>query len=90
MESNLTLPLIGLLETLKRSRPPKCEVWTRSYIPCGQVFKVPLDNAVFSSLLTENVDEIYLMNEDDLTDEIMEILRGANISVFDAHRNRLP
>lgn len=90
MESNLTLPLLDtLLEVRTRSRPPRCEVWV-GHIPRGQVFKLMLNSDVmpFVEPYTETggIEEVFLVSRDDLTDEIMETLRDANITVFDFRR----
>lgn len=87
----LTLSMFDSLLELHKLGIPKCEVWLRSYIPRGQVYKVPLENVALKCLVpfTKGVEEVYLMNEDDLTNDIMEMLRGVNVHVFDAHGSRL-
>lgn len=91
-DSFLTLSTLdSLLETHKllRSKLPKCEVWIRSYIPRGQVYKLSLDNLLMKCFVVNDAEIIYLMNEDDLTDDIMGTLRGINVPVFDSHGKRL-
>ena len=86
-DSSLALsPFDTLLRDYKllKATLPKCEMWTRSYMPRGQVFKVSLFSRPFT-----DAEDIYLMNSDDLTDDVMEMLQGVNIPVFDAHGKRL-
>jgi len=84
-----TLSLSIFDSLLESHRLPKCEIWVRSYIPRGQVYKVPLNNVALKALVLKGTKEIYLMNDDDLTDDVMEALRGANMSVFDAQGKKL-
>lgn len=88
---NILDDLEKIVDILRRTRPPKVEVWVIKYVPDNIVSRIilkELEFPYFKSHLPET-EEIYIMSNQDYSMEMADLLRNVNIPVFDSSGRRL-
>lgn len=66
-------------------RPPLAEVWISNHLPDGQVYKLMLKDlpSIYNFKgYAQGTEEIYLLNPNDYSMELSQILRNIGIPVF--------